>query len=219
MVSVILIADDKKVLGIVSISDTIREEANQVVQSLKRSGATKVVMLTGDNQRTASAVAKRIGIDEVYSELLPKDKVEILKELQKSGEIAMVGDGVNDAPALATADLGVAIGGTGTDVAMETADVVLMSNPLHRFSYAINLSKATVRNMKQNIYFAILVAGLLLAGVLAQKIFLASGMLIHEISVLLVILNAMRLIRYGNKKDNQIQTLDNKERLAYESGV
>lgn len=157
-------------------------------------------MLTGDNKRAAASIAKKLGLDDYYAELLPEHKVDMLKKLQDEiGTTAMVGDGVNDAPALASADLGIAIGGVGSDVAMETADVVLMSEELKKLSYAIGLSRATVKNMKQNIYFAIIVVGILLTGVLAKVVFLSSGMLIHELSVILVILNAIRLLSYGDK--------------------
>jgi Cd2+/Zn2+-exporting ATPase len=157
-------------------------------------------MLTGDNERVANWVANKLGLDGYYAELLPEDKVKILKDLQvESGITVMVGDGVNDAPALASADLGIAVGGVGKDVAMETADVVLMADKLDKLSYALGLSKSTVKNIKQNIYFSIAVVTLLLIGVLVGTVFLSLGMLVHELSVLLVIINAIRLLKYREK--------------------
>ncbi len=196
----VIVGDIEKVLGVISIADTVREDAKRLIASLKHLGIKKIVMLTGDNQRAAKAISNELGIDDYYAELLPEEKVRVLTELQeKYGVAAMVGDGVNDAPALASADLGIAIGGAGTDVAMEIADVVLMSDEIKKLSHAIGLSRATVRNMKQNIYFAILVAGVLLAGVLVKTVNLSFGMLVHELSVLLVVINAVRLLGYGNK--------------------
>lgn len=201
--TVVIVANNENVLGAVSIADTVREDAKELIMDLRRKGIKKVVMLTGDNERAAKAISKELGIDEYYAELLPEDKVNVLKTLQeKYGVTAMVGDGVNDAPALASADLGIAIGIKGADVAMETADVVLMSDEIKKLSYAIGLSRATLRNIKQNIYFAILVAVLLLLGVLGKVVFMASGMLVHELSVLLVIINAIRLLGYGEKSKN-----------------
>lgn len=197
----VIIGDMERVIGIISIADIVREDAKKLISDLKSRGIHKVVMLTGDNNRAAKAIADELGLDDYYGELLPEDKVRILGELQeKYGRTAMVGDGVNDAPALASADLGIAIGGAGTDVVMETADVVLMSAEVKKLSYAIGLSRATIRNMKQNIYFALLVAALLLAGVLVKTVNLSFGMLIHEMSVLLVIINAVRLLSYGEKR-------------------
>lgn len=197
----VIVGTEDGICGIISIADVIRGDAKALVAKLKSQGIKKVVMLTGDNQRAAKAIAEEIGLDGYYSELLPEGKVAVLAELQKQyGRVAMVGDGVNDAPALASADLGVAIGGVGTDVAMETADVVLMSAEVGKLSYAVGLSRATVRNMKQNISFALLVAALLLAGVLIKTVNLSFGMLVHEASVLLVIVNAVRLLGYGKAK-------------------
>lgn len=194
----VIVGDMTGILGVISIADIVREDANKLISSLKHSGVEKIVMLTGDNERTARAISEKLGIDEYYGGLLPGDKVKVLTELQeKFGLAAMVGDGVNDAPALASADLGIAIGGAGTDVAMETADVVLMSDEIKKLSHAIGLSRATIRNMKQNIYFALFVAGALLAGVLVKTVNLSFGMLVHELSVLLVVINAVRLLGYG----------------------
>lgn len=195
--TVVLVSDLKNIIGIISIADTIRKDAVELVKRLKAQGVKKVVMLTGDNKRATGAVAKKVGLDDYYAELLPEGKVSILKKLQNEvGTAAMIGDGVNDAPALASADLGIAVGDAGSDVAMETADVVLMSDEIKKLSYAIGLSRATVKNMKQNIYFAIIVVSTLLIGVLAKAVFLSSGMFIHELSVLAVIINAIRLLRY-----------------------
>jgi Cd2+/Zn2+-exporting ATPase len=195
--SVVLVSDSEKIIGVISIADTIRKDAPQLIKDLKAQGIKKVVMLTGDNKAAAEAIAKKVGLDDYYAELLPEDKVSILKKLQDElGTAVMVGDGVNDAPALATADLGIAIGGAGSDVAMETADVVLMSDEIKKLSYAIGLSRATARNMKQNICFAIFIVMMLLTGVLLKEVFLSSGMFIHELSVLAVITNAIRLLKY-----------------------
>ncbi len=198
----VIVGTSEGVYGIISIADTIRENAKMLVSDLRSQGIKNVVMLTGDNRRAAKAVADEVGLDVQYSELLPKDKVRVLKELgEKYGTVAMVGDGVNDAPALASADLGIAIGGAGTDVAMETADVVLMSADIGKLSYVVGLSRATSHNIKQNIVFALIVVVLLLAGVLAKTMNMSLGMLVHEGSVLLVIINAMRLMGYGRSKD------------------
>jgi Cd2+/Zn2+-exporting ATPase len=195
--TVVLVSNLDQLIGVISIADRIRKDAASLIKKLKSQGVKKVVMLTGDNKRAAEAIAKKLGLDDYYAELLPEDKVSILKKLQSEiGVAAMVGDGVNDAPALASADFGIAVGGAGSDVAMETADVVLMSDEINKLSYAIGLSRATVRNMKQNIYFAIIIVSLLLLGVLAKVVFLSSGMFIHELSVLAVIVNAIRLLRY-----------------------
>lgn len=161
-------------------------------------------MLTGDNKHTAEKVAVQLSTDAVFAEMPLEDKVNHIKRLKEIGRrVAMVGDGINGAPAIALADVGLAMGAARTDAAMETADVVLMGDKLSRIPYAYELAKTTVRNMKQNMFFAVGTVALLLAGVLLGKVFLASGMLIHELSVLLVIVNALRLVRYKQGSKNK----------------
>ncbi|MDG5789378.1 cation-translocating P-type ATPase [Evansella sp. AB-P1] len=200
-------AIDGMVAGIISISDQIREDAYEALAELRDNGIKKLIMLTGDNRHTAELVATQLGLDEFHAELLPEDKAAFVKNLQNRGhKVAMAGDGINDAPAIASAEIGLAMGEGGTDISMETADVVLMADRLKQFSHAFALSKATTVNMKQNMFFAVGTVVILLIGVLMGNVHLASGMLIHEASVLLVILNAMRLIRFkiekGLKKRN-----------------
>lgn len=196
----IFAAVDGEIAGVISIADQIREDAKHAIAQMRKNGIKKFIMLTGDNRHTAQLVADQLGLDEFYAELLPEKKVEYVKKLKKEGHIvAMAGDGINDAPAIATADIGLAMGEGGTDISMETADVVLMADKLMQFSHAYALSKATIRNMKQNIYFAVAVVAVLLVGVLNDSVHLASGMLIHEASILIVILNAMRLIRFKDR--------------------
>jgi len=193
----VFITNDKNVMGIISIADTIRDKAKETLQQLKLEGIQHLVMLTGDNKHTARIVGEELGMDQVFAELIPENKSEMVKECMGKGiNLAMVGDGVNDAPAIATADVGIAMGGAGTDIAMETADVILMADKLDKLIHALKLSKATVRNMKQNMFFAVGTVALLLAGVLTKNVNLASGMLIHELSVLIVIMNAIRLVKY-----------------------
>ncbi len=196
----IFAAVDGQVAGIFSITDRIREDAQRALAELRKNGIKKMVMLTGDNKHTAELVANELGLDEFHAELLPENKVEFVKELKAAEHtVAMAGDGINDAPAIATADIGLAMGEGGTDVSMETADVVLMADKLMQFSHAYALAKATIRNMKQNTFFAVAVVFVLLIGVLSDYVHLASGMFIHEASILIVILNAMRLIRFNSK--------------------
>ena len=167
------------------------------MQQLKSTGIEQLVMLTGDNKHTANIIGGQLGMDRIFAELLPEDKALIVNAcMDKGRKLAMIGDGVNDAPALASADVGIAMGVAGTDIAMETADVVLMADNLDKLVHSLKLSKATVRNMKQNMVIAVGTVAILLAGVLTKNVNLASGMLIHELSVLLIILNAIRLVRY-----------------------
>ncbi len=195
----IFLIEDGRIIAVISLADTVREEAKGLVAGLKKAGVKKVVMLTGDNERTARAIASKLNIDEYRAALLPGDKVEAIKALRKEGVVAMVGDGINDAPAMAAADIGIAMGAAGTDVAIETADIALMADNLDRISYSIGLSRKTLGIIVQNTAFALLVVLLLVGGVLLEWVVLASGMFLHEASIFIVILNGMRLLRYGRK--------------------
>ena len=193
---------DGEIAAVISIADDIREDAKEALAELRKHGIKQMMMLTGDNAHTAKLVAEQLGLDTYYAALLPEDKVEHIRALKAQGHVvAMAGDGINDAPAIATADIGLAMGEGGTDVSMETADVVLMADKLTQFSHAYALAKATVRNMKQNTFFAVGTVFLLLIGVLQGTVHLASGMFVHEASVLLVILNGMRLLTFNRKKN------------------
>jgi Cd2+/Zn2+-exporting ATPase len=194
--TVVHVIQNGDIIGAIALRDELREAAAGVVGALQDVGI-ETVMLTGDNERTAAAVAEEVGIDEYRAELLPEDKQSVIEAYQTDGHVvAMVGDGINDAPSLATADVGIAMGAAGTDTAIETADMALMADDLERIPYAVKLSKATRWNVLENVGLAVLTVTVLLAGVLTSYVTLASGMLVHEASVLLVILNGMRLLRY-----------------------
>ncbi len=185
------------VLGILAIADILRPDVAQVIQRLKAQGIEHVAMLTGDNERVAQAIGKQAGVDAVYAELMPKDKMTLLHKLTKQyGPVAMIGDGVNDAPALATADIGIAMGAAGTDVALETADIVLMSDDLSKVPYVIGLSHKTRKTLMQNLVFAIGVIVILVGAVLGVGIALPLSVIGHEGSTVLVSLNGLRLLRY-----------------------
>ena len=191
----VLVAVDGLLQGVLGIADTLRPSAPELRKRLAAAGL-RVVMLTGDNERTAHAIAAEAGIDEVYAGLMPEDKLDVIRRLQREGHVvAMVGDGINDAPALATADVGMAMGAAGTGVAIETADIALMADDLLKIPEAVRLSHATLRNIRQNVAIALLTVTGLLAGVLLGEVHMAGGMFVHEISVLVVILNGMRLLR------------------------
>ena len=194
----VLAAINGQLVGVISITDQIREDASAALAKLRKNGIKRMIMLTGDNPHTAELVAKKLGLDGYEAELLPEDKVKYVRSLKEQGSrVAMAGDGINDAPAIAAADIGLAMGVGGTEVSIETADVVLMADKLKQLSHAYSLSKATIRNMKQNTFLAVSIVFVLLAGVLFGTVHLSSGMFIHEASVLLVIWNAMRLMRFN----------------------
>ncbi len=192
----ILLGNGKEVLGIIAIADQLRFEAKEAIKKLREIGIRQVVMLTGDNEGTAKAVAREAGVDTFFARLLPDDKVEKIKQLrQKNGRIAMVGDGINDAPAMAVSDLGIAMGAAGTDIALETADIVLMSDDLSKLPVAFGLSRRTVRNIRQNIIISLAVIAFLVPAALAGWIGMVPGLLINEAGGLAVIINGLRLLK------------------------
>ncbi|MFZ5825039.1 MAG: heavy metal translocating P-type ATPase [Bacillota bacterium] len=194
--SIALVAAAGEAVGLIGISDPIRPEAANLVAELKQAGVKRTVMLTGDHLAAASRVAEQLGVDEVRASLSPTEKVEAIRSLQAAGHVvAMVGDGINDAPALATADVSIAMGGSGTEAALEAADITLMSDRIERVPRAIGLSRRIMRVVRQNVALAVAVVLVLLVGVVGRTVHLAGGMLVHEASVLLVILNGMRLLR------------------------
>ena len=193
----IFIAIQGQLEAILSVADQIRDDAPAALAAMRDQGVKRIIMLTGDNRHTAEAVAKRLGMDEWHAELLPHEKVAHVKRLKAAGAVvAMAGDGVNDAPAIAAADIGTAMGEGGTDISMETADVVLMADRLSQYAHAKALSMQTIRNLRQNIILALAVVAILLVGVLGGQVHMAGGMFIHEGSVLIVIANGMRLLRF-----------------------
>lgn len=192
--TVIFMADAQGIVAMAAMKDTVREEAKQAIAQLKELGI-HTIMLTGDNEKTAKAIAKEAGVESYIAECLPETKVAHIKELMtKYKFVGMVGDGINDAPALATATTGIAMG-EGTDVALETADVVLMKNDLSKISYAVKVARKMQRIVKQNIIFAISVIMLLIASNFLQVVDLPLGVIGHEGSTILVILNGLRMLR------------------------
>ncbi len=191
-----LVIDDGTVIGILGLADQARPDAAEGIARLRAIGVNDIVMLTGDAQLVGDAVGSAIGIDNVFGDLTPDDKLAAIGRLQADGHVvAMIGDGVNDAPALATADVGIAFGGSATAVAVETADVGILSGQLSRVSDAIELSRRTTRVVRQNVAIALFTVAALLAGVLAGSVMMAAGMLVHQVSVVVVVLNAVRLLR------------------------
>ncbi len=194
--TVVLLGDEQAPWGMIAIRDNIRPNAQKAIDALHAAGIDKVVMLTGDNERTAQAIAKELGIDEVYADLKPEDKAIKVRELtSRYGHVAMVGDGVNDAPALAEATVGVAMGAAGTDVALETADVALMADDLEKLAYALRLAKRNQSVVNQNLALSAIVISVLIIGAVGGWFTLPIAVLAHEISEFVVIGSGLRMLR------------------------
>lgn len=194
--TVVWVGYQRKVLGILAVADTVRPTASGAIARLKSLGIEQIVMLSGDNFSTANSIAQEIGVDKIYAELLPEDKVAVIQKLQKQYQtVAMVGDGINDAPALAQASVGIAMGVAGSDVALETADIVLMADRLERLEDAIRLGRRAQRVILQNIIFALSFVVILLIFNFAGNITLPLGVLGHEGSTVIVTLSGLRLLK------------------------
>lgn len=193
----IILGTEKEVLGIIAIADTIRPEAPDVIRELEKQGIEKLIMITGDNEGTAQAIAQKVGITEFHAGVMPDEKVQHTQRLkQRYGKVAMVGDGVNDAPALAAADIGIAMGTTGTDVALETADIVIISDELSKITHLISLSRKTLRVIRQNITISLLTKLLFLLLGASGVATLWMAILADDGAALVVILNSLRLLKF-----------------------
>ena len=208
--SLVLVAINGRLELALGLKDEIRAGVKEDLAALKKLGVKNLLLLSGDNQKTVDLVAEELGLTEAYGQLLPEDKAEFVKKRQAAGEIvAFVGDGINDSPSLARADIGIAMG-SGTDVAIETSNVVLMSGSFDRIPRALALAKATRRNMIENITIALAVVAVLLISLLASSwMNMAIGMFVHEGSILVVILNAMRLLAYRSKLQKSRKLIEN----------
>lgn len=196
----VLVSEGKVVIGIIGITDQLRPESAEVITSLKQLKVAPA-MLTGDNERAASYVASQVGIQEVYGALLPEDKATLIGKLQtKHGYVAMVGDGVNDAPSLAKADVGIAMGGSGSDLAIETADITLMNDEIKNIPYLVGLGQKTFRVIQQNVYGSLLVKGIILLAGIAGVASLSLAVAIDAAAAVLVVLNGLRLFRYRQQR-------------------
>ena len=194
----IVVAHDGEVCGTICVSDTVRARADEAIRELRQLGVKKVVMLTGDNRRVAMQIADKLGLDEVQADVLPEQKAEHIESLKRPGRrgVAMVGDGVNDAPALAVADVGIAMGVSGTDVAHEAADIALMADDLSKIAFAVGLSRHTLWIIKQGLLFALAYNVTMVTLASSGLVHMIGGAIAHQFSSVFVILNAMRLLRY-----------------------
>lgn len=197
-----IVVSDGQVAGILALADTARSNAVATLRALKAMGVRRTLLLTGDNSRVGKKVAAELGLDDVRSELMPEDKVTAIRELAAGDIVAMVGDGVNDAPALASASVGIAMGGAGTDVALETADVALMGDDLAKLPFAIGLGRATRAIVLQNIVISMAVILLLMVSSILGVVGIGVAILFHEGSTLVVVANSLRLLGYGPDRSN-----------------
>ena len=194
-----IVNQNGRFLGVLALADTPREGARETLQKLLDLGIEKLVMLTGDNAAVAKQIGAEVGVTDIRADLLPEQKLEAIKTLQqKYGEIAMAGDGVNDAPALATATVGIAMGGAGTAVALETADVALMADDLSKLPFVVGLSRASRNNIRQNLIISLGIIALLILSSVLGIVQLSGAVILHEGSTLIVVLNALRLLRYSS---------------------
>jgi Cd2+/Zn2+-exporting ATPase len=192
-----LIRQNDVYIGIIALMDTPRKEAKNTLEQLRKIGIKRMIMLTGDNQKVADAVAKEIGLTDAWGSLLPEEKVEAIKELrEKESKVAMVGDGVNDAPAMANSTVGIAMGAAGSDVALETADIALMADKLETLPFAIGLSRKAKGIIKQNLWVSLGIVGILIPLTISGIATIGPAVLIHEGSTLVVVFNALRLLAY-----------------------
>jgi Cd2+/Zn2+-exporting ATPase len=192
-----LIRRNDKYIGIIALMDTPRKEAKSTLEQLKKLGIKRMIMLTGDNQKVADAVAKEIGLTDAWGSLLPEEKVEAIRKLKESeSKVAMVGDGVNDAPAMANSTVGIAMGAAGSDVALETADIALMADKLETLPFAIGLSRKAKGIIKQNLWMSLGIVALLIPSTILGLANIGVAVLIHEGSTLVVVFNALRLLAY-----------------------
>ncbi len=190
-----LVRQGTRYLGVIGLMDTPRPAAAAVIAQLHKLGIRRMLMISGDNQMVADAVAKEIGLDEARGDLMPEDKVETIRQLRQEAPVAMVGDGVNDAPAMANATVGIAMGAAGSDVALETADVALMSDELRHLPFAVGLSRASSRIIRQNLWFSLGMVAILVPSTLFG-LSIGAAVLMHEGSTVLVVINALRLLAY-----------------------
>ncbi len=202
--TVVLVGRGAVLVGLIAIADEVRPGAVDAMQRLSRSGV-RTVMLTGDNERSARAIAARVGVDEYLAQLLPTEKVTVVRELKEEhGTVAMVGDGINDAPAMAVSDVGIAMGAAGTDIAIEAGDVVLMSDDLGKIAYVRELSHRTVSTIRQNIAVSLINVAFMVIAALLGYLGLVTGLLLNEASAVFVILNALRLLTWRSAAEPSV---------------